>query len=50
MNNTVFTAALTLAIALGCLADEAPDNTARLENPKELLKLLFDGLNFPGTY
>ena len=50
MNNTIITAALTLTIALGCFADEDPDKTARLENPKELLKLLFDGSNFPRTY
>ena len=39
MNNTIITAALTLTIALSCLADQAPDKTAQLENPKELLKL-----------
>jgi hypothetical protein len=39
MNNTIITAALTLTIALSCMGGEAPDKTARIENPKELLKL-----------
>ena len=39
MNNTIITAALTLMIALSCMGGETPDKTARIENPKELLKL-----------
>ncbi|MBT3201712.1 MAG: hypothetical protein HN350_17560, partial [Phycisphaerales bacterium] len=39
MNNTIIATVLIFMIALSCMADQAPGNTAELVNVKELLKL-----------